>query len=156
MDKTIVIALIAAGSAFAGVVGGGISNYFVNTKMEREKLISVKKELLYEQLNIIYHQTVKAGEMNLGIIEVDHSDELLKENFKATNPLRKVDALIKIYFKFLIEDYKFLCKEINLQNSLTRKIEKNGLTKDIVSEMNRCRSNILNIIDRMHEKLVSE
>lgn len=44
MDNSIVTALIAAGSAFAGVVGGGISTFLVTKNIELIKIKTSKRE----------------------------------------------------------------------------------------------------------------
>lgn len=60
MDNSILTALIASGSAFAGVVGGGISNFLVNVNIEKRKLRYQRREELFDQTSIFRMQLRQA------------------------------------------------------------------------------------------------
>lgn len=117
MDNSILTALIAAGSAFAGVVGGGVSNYLVNINIEKRKLRYQRREELFDQLSILRVQIRQAYQHYCEDKKINLKDKVWLENEKIIQPNLKVDHLIRLYFQSL--------KHINehLKNTLSEFIE---------------------------------
>jgi len=101
MDNSIITALIASCSAFSGVVGGGISNYLVNRKIEMYKLTYQRREELFEELLIFKIQIRMVYEHYCKGIELDLEDKYWSENQKTMHPYLKMDHLISLYFQDL-------------------------------------------------------
>lgn len=114
MDNSIITALIAAGSAFAGVVGGGISNYLVNKNIEKRKLTYQRREELFEELSIFKIQIRMVYDHYCNGIEIDIEDKYWSQNKKTIHPYLKIDHIISLYFQEL--------KKIN--DSLSIKVDK--------------------------------
>ncbi|WP_210526299.1 hypothetical protein [Pantoea ananatis] len=101
MDNSILTALIASGSAFAGVVGGAISNYLVNIKIEKRKLRYQRREELFDQTSIFRAQIWQAYQYFCKDIKLDTTTSAWLENKKPINPYLKIEHLINLYFQEL-------------------------------------------------------
>ncbi|MBH1897999.1 hypothetical protein I5L10_16465 [Serratia marcescens] len=99
MDSTLLGALIGAGAAIVGSIVTAIATYFVNKKIESNKLITTKKEELYNACDELSFCILVC---NIAVSAGKFESEKVESALNRIMPLQiKIRMIIDIYLKNL-------------------------------------------------------
>lgn len=155
MDNSILTALIASGSAFAGVVGGGISNFLVNVNIEKRKLRYQRREELFDQTSIFRMQLRQAYEYFCKNVKIDTNSSAWMENKKTINPFLKIEHLINLYFQELTPENDAITKAFDEFSELALNKDESIDIDWKKSELEKHYKNIRNNLKKIQDTLSS-